>query len=128
MATAETHESFVRSFDKNEAQAASTEVNIGDKERAASIVAGTVLLAAGLLHARVTDLIALAAGTALAYRGLTGHCHVLKALESSTKSGDRQEGSGSETGKASSIQSGEGGQELMGQALTVENEAHPSVE
>ena len=63
------------------------QVNVGEKERLASLVAGGVMVASGLLCRSTLGLTFAAFGAALAYRGYTGHCHLYDALDYSTASG-----------------------------------------
>jgi Inner membrane protein YgaP-like, transmembrane domain len=64
------------------------EVNVGCSERAISTVAGGFVLLYGLSRLSLTTLVAMTAGGALLYRGLTGHCKVYDALRMSTKDDD----------------------------------------
>ena len=59
-------------------------VNVGDAERAISTVAGGLALLYGISRLSTTSLVALVAGGALIYRGLSGHCDVYAALGMST--------------------------------------------
>jgi uncharacterized membrane protein len=52
----------------------SSGVNVGPDERAASTLAGAVLAGIGLGRGGLVGLLFAAAGGALAYRGVTGHC------------------------------------------------------
>lgn len=54
--------------------------NVGDVERFTSVVAGSVLTVLGLSRRSLPGLLVAATGTALAYRGTTGHCSVYEAL------------------------------------------------
>jgi uncharacterized membrane protein len=49
-------------------------VNVGEGERAASAIGGTVLAGAGLACGGMKGLLLVAVGGALVYRGLSGHC------------------------------------------------------
>jgi uncharacterized membrane protein len=49
-------------------------VNVGPDERAASALGGAVLAGFGLARGDLCGLLLAAAGGALAYRGVTGHC------------------------------------------------------
>lgn len=60
------------------------DVNVGCAERAISTVAGGFVLLYGLSRLSLTSLVAMTAGGALLYRGLTGHCKVYEALRMST--------------------------------------------
>lgn len=55
-------------------------INVGDYERQASIIGGTVLAGFGLLRGSLSGLAMAAIGGALAWRGYTGHCDVYQAL------------------------------------------------
>lgn len=56
------------------------EVNIGPLQRAASLVGGAALVAAGLRRRTPAGLAAAVVGADLLYRGATGYCHMLGAL------------------------------------------------
>ncbi len=62
----------------------SAEINVGDTERTASVVAGGLVVLYGLSKLSLTTTIAAVAGVALLYRGLTGHCSTYQALDLST--------------------------------------------
>ncbi|MCY2966593.1 MAG: DUF2892 domain-containing protein [Planctomycetota bacterium] len=62
----------------------SAEINVGDTERTASVVAGGLVVLYGLSKLSLTTTIAAVAGAALLYRGLTGHCGTYQALDLST--------------------------------------------
>jgi uncharacterized membrane protein len=55
-------------------------VNVGNLERWASALAGGAIAVAGLRARSVPGLLAAAAGGALVYRGVSGHCSVYSAL------------------------------------------------
>lgn len=55
-------------------------VNVGNAERIASVAAGTALVAAGAFRRSRAGLGVAAAGAALVYRGVKGHCAVYEAL------------------------------------------------
>lgn len=55
-------------------------INIGDTERAISIMAGGLILLKGVAKLPFVTLAAVVAGGALVYRGLTGHCQAYEAL------------------------------------------------
>ncbi|OWK39855.1 YgaP family membrane protein [Fimbriiglobus ruber] len=59
-------------------------VNVGLSERAASTVGGAVLAGLGVGHLNVLGLLLVAAGGALVYRGLTGHCSTYAATGTTT--------------------------------------------
>jgi uncharacterized membrane protein len=58
--------------------------NVGDTERALSLVGGSILIGAGLCVRAVTGLLMSLVGGALIYRGATGHCQIYEALGVST--------------------------------------------
>ena len=58
--------------------------NIGEAERQASMVGGTILAVCGLLKGSMSGLALAAIGGALIYRGHTGHCQLYQALGHST--------------------------------------------
>jgi len=55
-------------------------VNVGPNERVLSTLGGGILVGFGLCQASLMGLILAAAGGALAYRGITGHCHTYAAV------------------------------------------------
>ncbi len=55
-------------------------VNVNDTERWLSVVGGSALALFGLTRRSLPGLALTAAGGALVYRGLTGHCHLYGAL------------------------------------------------
>ena len=55
-------------------------INVSDNERMLSAVGGGLLTYLGLREGSLGGLCLALAGGALAYRGLTGHCHVYEAL------------------------------------------------
>ena len=55
-------------------------VNVGQSERVVSAVAGGALALAGLKMRSLPGVLLAAVGGALAYRGVTGHCHAYEAL------------------------------------------------
>ena len=59
-------------------------INVGEAERQASMVGGTVLAVCGLLRGSLSGLALAAIGAALVYRGHTGHCQLYAALDHST--------------------------------------------
>jgi uncharacterized membrane protein len=59
-------------------------INLGEAERQASMVGGTVLAVCGLLRGSLSGLALAAIGAALVYRGHTGHCQLYAALDHST--------------------------------------------
>lgn len=58
-------------------------INVGTLERWASVAGGTLLALYGLRRAPFSTLMLLM-GSGLAYRGLTGHCHVYEATSLNT--------------------------------------------
>jgi uncharacterized membrane protein len=54
-------------------------VNVGPNERAASTVGGAVLAGLGMGRGGLLGLLLAAAGGALVYRGMTGHCSAYAA-------------------------------------------------
>jgi uncharacterized membrane protein len=58
----------------------SEDVNVGDAERLASIIGGGVLLAYGIGRRDWSGASLAAVGGMLAFRGITGHCHVYQAF------------------------------------------------
>lgn len=58
--------------------------NVGEAERQASMVGGTILAVCGLLKGSMSGLALAAIGGALIYRGHTGQCQLYKALGHST--------------------------------------------
>jgi uncharacterized membrane protein len=62
-------------------------INVGDTERTMSVLAGGFVLLHGLSKLSLSTIVTAVAGGALIYRGLTGHCSVYQALESSTPRG-----------------------------------------
>lgn len=64
---------------------ADSRVNVGDLERTLSVLGGGALALYGLRHA-LPHLMLLLGGSALIYRGLTGHCPVYQAMEVDTAS------------------------------------------
>src|SRR5438128_235126 len=59
-------------------------VNVADTERMISFVGGGLMTVFGLREGSLGGLCLALAGGALAYRGLTGHCHMYEALGVST--------------------------------------------
>jgi hypothetical protein len=55
-------------------------VNVGPTERIASLLGGGALAGLGLSCGSPTGLCLALVGAALAYRGLSGHCHLYEAL------------------------------------------------
>ncbi len=62
-------------------------VNVGPHERAASTLAGAVLTGLGTSCGSLTGLLLAAAGGALVYRGVTGHCSAYAAAGINTARG-----------------------------------------
>jgi uncharacterized membrane protein len=63
----------------------SQQTNVSDKERIASLLGGGALMGWGINKGSWTGYLAAAAGTALAWRGATGHCDVYAALGLNSK-------------------------------------------
>lgn len=65
--------------------------NVSTTERIVSVASGVVLAGLGLRRQDLTGGVIAAVGSALAYRGATGHCHLYDALglDTSTAGGDR---------------------------------------
>jgi len=59
-------------------------INIGEAERQASMIGGTVLAVCGLLRGSLSGIALAAIGGALIYRGHTGHCQFYAALNHSS--------------------------------------------
>jgi uncharacterized membrane protein len=55
-------------------------VNVGPTERQVSLVGGGLLLVTGFMRRDLPGLLIAGLGGALAYRGVTGHCHIYRAL------------------------------------------------
>jgi uncharacterized membrane protein len=62
------------------------EVNVNARERIASTVLGGVLLARGLTNRSSSRKLLAVVGSALLFRGVTGHCHVYRWLRVSSAS------------------------------------------
>jgi uncharacterized membrane protein len=68
----------VRNLDNPIAKKTS-DVNVGESERTLSTVGGTVLAGIGLACGGIEGLLLIAAGGALVYRGMSGHCYAYEA-------------------------------------------------
>ncbi len=55
-------------------------VNVGDVERAVSVLAGATLLTMGVIRSRLSGLTLGAVGAAILHRGMTGHCHAYEMM------------------------------------------------
>lgn len=55
-------------------------VNVGETERLASVMGGSVLTLLGLMRGGLTGSALAIGGGALVYRGVTGHCEAYHAL------------------------------------------------
>jgi len=55
-------------------------VNVGETERLASVMGGSVLALLGLMRGGLTGSALAIGGGALVYRGITGHCEAYHAL------------------------------------------------
>lgn len=64
------------------------DVNVGDTERMVSAVAGGALVTWGLMRRSLGGLALVAAGGVLAWRGLTGHCGLYRAMGIDTHEND----------------------------------------
>jgi len=74
-----------------EARLPSSEINVGDVERWASTIGGTLLVANGLRRGTFGGLAAAILGGSLVYRGVTGHCNAYKALNIDTSDKHRSD-------------------------------------
>jgi uncharacterized membrane protein len=68
-----------------------TRQNIGEAERWASIVGGTVLVADGLLRGNTRGALTALVGGGLLFRGVSGHCLMYDWLGISTAAGPAQQ-------------------------------------
>lgn len=59
-------------------------INVGEMERQASMIGGTVLAVCGLLRGSLSGLALAAIGSGLIWRGHTGHCEMYHALGMNT--------------------------------------------
>ena len=66
----------------------SDNINVGDNERKASVVAGGALALYGLSRKSWSGALLAAVGGGLVYRGVTGHCAAYEALSQNTAVGD----------------------------------------
>ncbi len=64
-------------------------INVGRRERTASIAAGAALVGLGLLRGKLGGLATAALGAMIVKRGLEGHCRVYEALGFDTATEDR---------------------------------------
>jgi uncharacterized membrane protein len=78
------HVNRVRSYFDRQQPARPTRINVGDVERWASLLGGGALTLFGLTRGSLGGLGLAALGSALIYRGATGHCSVYGALGVST--------------------------------------------
>src|SRR6185369_12154719 len=69
-------------------QSPSSATNVSDPERWLSVVAGTALAAYGLKSRNASGLTLAGLGSALVWRGATGHCTVYETLGISTATDD----------------------------------------
>jgi len=74
-----------------EARLPTSEVNVGDVERWASTIGGTLLVAQGLRRGSFGGLALAILGGGLVYRGVTGHCNAYKALDIDTSDKHRSD-------------------------------------
>ena len=70
--------------DHEEAHRPSSGINVGDAERWASAIGGTLLMAHGLRRGSFGGLALAVLGGSLIYRGTTGHCQAYEALNIDT--------------------------------------------
>lgn len=63
------------------------QTNVGEIERQASLLGGTVLAVCGLLRGSLSGLSLAALGGALIWRGYTGHCEMYRVLRHSSADG-----------------------------------------
>ncbi|HTU18937.1 MAG TPA: SRPBCC family protein [Gemmataceae bacterium] len=80
-------------------QRSESSINVGDKERMFSILAGSALGIFGLSRSSLAGLGLAAVGGSLIYRGMSGHCSLYRALDVSTAT---------PRGRATSIRAGHG--------------------
>lgn len=68
------------------------QVNVGHRERAASVAAGSILALLGASRRSVPGLLIAGVGAAMVQRGLTGHCSVYSKLgvDTAQEEGDRE--------------------------------------
>ena len=66
-------------------------INVGDKERLASLAGGGALVAAGLMRRGLGGYLLAFVGGTLMYRGATGHCSVCAAMNKGTKPAGKRE-------------------------------------
>jgi uncharacterized membrane protein len=66
-------------------------INVGRKERLASIAGGAALFAFGVMRRDWAGLALAGAGAGVALRGITGHCPLYGSLEVNTAAGDSRE-------------------------------------
>ncbi len=78
------HANRVRPYFDREPTARPSHVNVGDAERWASLLGGGALALFGLTRGSLAGFGLAALGSALAYRGVSGHCNVYGALGVST--------------------------------------------
>ena len=90
-------------------------VNLGDTERVVSTVVGAAAVLYGLSRLSLSSIVALVAGGALLYRGMTGHCSLYEALDVSTV--DEPENQGGKQPRA--------GQRVADVSLAATGEANP---
>lgn len=76
----QTQPSYLEPHDSSNDPAGHRSLNVGDAERVASIVGGATLAVLGLKKGGIGGLAAMAAGGALAYRGVSGFCSLYDYL------------------------------------------------
>jgi uncharacterized membrane protein len=69
-----------RSHDANPETSDGAAKNVGNAERQLSLAAGAILAVLGLTRGNLPGLLVAGTGGALAYRGVTGYCHMYNAL------------------------------------------------
>ena len=77
--------------DHEEARIVAPAINVGDAERWASAIGGTVLIVQGLRSRSVPGAALALLGGGLIYRGLTGHCSAYRAMKIDTAGKQRSE-------------------------------------
>lgn len=85
MATAST----IRAREESAISARSQAPNVGESERLASKIGGGVMVGVGLVRGGVGGLVLAGLGGALLYRGMTGQCHLYRAIGADTAHEER---------------------------------------
>jgi len=94
--SAQSHEGAESHKHQSNGHSQHEQVNVGEAERQASMIGGTVLAVCGLLRGSLSGLALAAIGGALVYRGYTGHCEVYHALGHTSVEEGKQRQSGSQ--------------------------------